>query len=144
MYGEPCEEAVSKEGRVRQNLNGKRVDFSARTVIGGDANLDVDQLGVPVSVARSLTFPETVTPRNKAWLESCVAAGPYPDRIDVVGANYILRPDGRIDLRMKVKVSLCRYTMLELERLLRVLLAAPGLLRFTTGGFAARTERCSA
>ena len=28
-----------KEGRVRGNLMGKRVDFSARTVIGGDVNL---------------------------------------------------------------------------------------------------------
>ena len=28
-----------KEGRVRGNLMGKRVDFSARTVIGGDTNL---------------------------------------------------------------------------------------------------------
>ena len=93
-----------KEGRVRQNLNGKRVDFSARTVIGGDANIDVDELGVPISIARSLTFPETVTPLNKARLEAYVAAGPHPDRIDVTGANYIVRPDGRIDLRMRVKV----------------------------------------
>ncbi len=95
-----------KEGRVRQNLNGKRVDFSARTVIGGDANIDVDELGVPLSIARSLTFPETVTPLNKARLEAYVAAGPYPDRTDVTGANYIIRPDGRIDLRMRVKVGL--------------------------------------
>jgi DNA-directed RNA polymerase II subunit RPB1 len=40
---------------------GKRVDFSARTVISGDACLEVDQLGVPVSVAQTLTFPEMVT-----------------------------------------------------------------------------------
>lgn len=93
-----------KEGRVRQNLNGKRVEFSARTVIGGDANIDVDELGVPLSIARSLTFPETVTPLNKARLEAYVAAGPHPDRMDVTGANYIIRPDGRIDLRMRVKV----------------------------------------
>ena len=36
-----------KEGRLRGNLMGKRVDFSARTVITGDPNLDLDQVGVP-------------------------------------------------------------------------------------------------
>ena len=36
-----------KAGRIRCNLMGKRVDFSARTVIGGDPNLSLDQVGVP-------------------------------------------------------------------------------------------------
>jgi len=40
---------------------GKRVDFSARTVITPDPNLDLDQLGVPIVVAMGLTVPETVT-----------------------------------------------------------------------------------
>lgn len=40
-----------KEGRVRQNIMGKRVDFSARSVISGDANLELDQLGVPRAIA---------------------------------------------------------------------------------------------
>jgi DNA-directed RNA polymerase beta' subunit len=31
-----------KEGRFRQNLLGKRVDFSARTVISPDPNLDLN------------------------------------------------------------------------------------------------------
>jgi len=34
-----------KEGRVRGNLMGKRVDFSARTVITPDPNLRIDQVG---------------------------------------------------------------------------------------------------
>ena len=33
-----------KEGRVRGNLMGKRVDFSARTVITGDPTISVDQV----------------------------------------------------------------------------------------------------
>ena len=37
-----------KEGRLRGNLMGKRVDFSARTVITPDPNLRLDQLGVPL------------------------------------------------------------------------------------------------
>ena len=47
-----------KEGRVRGNLMGKRVDFSARSVISPDPNLQVDELGVPLSIAMNLTFPE--------------------------------------------------------------------------------------
>lgn len=43
---------------------GKRVDFSARTVITADPNLSVDQLGVPRSIALNLTYPEIVTPFN--------------------------------------------------------------------------------
>ena len=33
-----------KEGRIRGNLMGKRVDFSARTVITADPNLGIDQV----------------------------------------------------------------------------------------------------
>jgi len=53
-----------KEGRVRGNLMGKRVDFSARTVITPDPNLAIDQVGIPRSIAKQLTFPEMVTPHN--------------------------------------------------------------------------------
>lgn len=53
-----------KEGRFRQHLMGKRVDFSARSVISPDANLALDELGVPEKVAMSLTFPEEVTALN--------------------------------------------------------------------------------
>ena len=53
-----------KEGRIRGNLMGKRVDFSARTVISGDPNLELDQVGVPKSIAKTLTYPEVVTPYN--------------------------------------------------------------------------------
>ena len=53
-----------KEGRIRGNLMGKRVDFSGRTVITPDPNLRVDQVGVPKTIAQNLTFPELVTPFN--------------------------------------------------------------------------------
>ena len=55
-----------KEGRVRGNLMGKRVDFSARTVISGDPNISIDELGVPWSIALNLTFPEVVSAHNHA------------------------------------------------------------------------------
>lgn len=85
-----------KEGRLRQNLMGKRVDFSARTVITGDPNLSLDEVGVPRSIARTLTYPETVTRFNVDFLKSLVARGPenHP------GARYVIRDTGeRIDLR---------------------------------------------
>lgn len=41
-----------KEGRLRGNSMGTRVDFSARTVITGNLNLELDQVGVPCSIAR--------------------------------------------------------------------------------------------
>jgi DNA-directed RNA polymerase II subunit RPB1 len=47
-----------KEGRLRGNLMGKRVDFSARTVITGDPNLELDEVGVPKTIAMTLTYPE--------------------------------------------------------------------------------------
>ena len=53
-------------------MMGKRVDFSARTVITGDPNLALDELGVPWGIALNLTFPETVTPHNIDW---CVCVG---------------------------------------------------------------------
>src|SRR5579859_4959147 len=102
-----------KEGRLRGNLMGKRVDFSARTVITGDPNLELDEVGVPRSIAMNLTYPErgdnllhpnvhesslsfitTVTPYNIAYLQELVRNGPnnYP------GARYVVRDTGkRID-----------------------------------------------
>src|SRR5882762_11018637 len=65
-----------KEGRLRQNLMGKRVDFSARTVITGDPNLSLDEVGVPRSIARTLTYPEGVTPYNIDKLQALVSNGP--------------------------------------------------------------------
>lgn len=55
---------------------GKRVDFSARTVITPDPNLDLDQLGVPLKVAMGLTVPETVTAHNIDILRHLVENGP--------------------------------------------------------------------
>ncbi|HUK27492.1 MAG TPA: DNA-directed RNA polymerase subunit A' [Candidatus Acidoferrales bacterium] len=80
-----------KEGRFRGNLSGKRVDFSARTVISPDPNIDINEVGVPLDVAQRLTIPERVTPWNLEELRTLIRNGPdqYP------GALYIVRPDGR-------------------------------------------------
>lgn len=84
-----------KEGRLRGNLMGKRVDFSSRTVITPDPNLQLDELGVPLDIATNLTFPETVTMANYDEMKKLIQNGPqcWP------GAKYIIRHDERqIDL----------------------------------------------
>lgn len=89
-----------KEGRIRGNLMGKRVDFSARTVITPDPNLSLDEVGVPRSIARTLTIPEAVTPFNIERLQGFVNNGPS----EHPGARYVIRDDGqRIDLRFARK-----------------------------------------
>lgn len=79
-----------KEGRFRGSLSGKRVDFSSRTVISPDPNLDLSEVGVPESVAVKLTIPEVITEWNIEDIKRLVINGPeqYP------GVNYIMRPDG--------------------------------------------------
>jgi DNA-directed RNA polymerase II subunit RPB1 len=65
----------AKEGRIRGNLMGKRVDFSARTVITPDPVIDLDELGVPKKIAQQLTFPEKVTPNNMEQLKTYIRNG---------------------------------------------------------------------
>ena len=84
---------------------GKRVDFSARTVITPDPNLMLDELGVPWSIALNMTYPETVTPYNIDELTRLVENGPHPPPGET-GAKYIIREDGqRLDLRFLKKES---------------------------------------
>lgn len=104
-----------KEGRVRGNLMGKRVDFSARTVITPDPNLRLHEVGVPYSIARNLTFPEIVTDHNIEEMQKLVENGPdeYP------GAKYIERDDGfkvnlgyvsnRSELQLEVGYKVIRH-----------------------------------
>ncbi|XP_078201620.1 DNA-directed RNA polymerase III subunit RPC1 isoform X2 [Callithrix jacchus] len=67
-----------KQGRFRGNLSGKRVDFSGRTVISPDPNLRIDEVAVPVHVAKILTFPEKarVKPHRTFRFNECVCT-PY-------------------------------------------------------------------
>ncbi len=85
-----------KEGRFRGNLSGKRVDYSARTVISPDPNLSINEVGVPEEIAKVLTVRVPVTPWNLEEMRKYVLNGPYK----WPGANYVITPDGRkIDLR---------------------------------------------
>jgi len=86
----------SKNGRIRGNLMGKRVDYSARSVITGDPNLSIRQLGVPRKIAMNITKPVVVNDLNKSFLMQLVKNGPdvYP------GAKNLERSGGmHISLR---------------------------------------------
>ena len=83
----------SKEGRIRYNIQGKRVEFSARSVITPDPNISIAELGVPEKIAMNLTRPERVTEFNRERLYKFIQNGPsvFP------GAKTIRRGvDGRI------------------------------------------------
>ncbi len=85
-----------KEGRFRSNLSGKRVNFSARTVISPDPMLSVNEVGVPIAAARELTVPIRVTDRNLAVAKEMASRGPAPPGdVYKAGVNYIIRSDGR-------------------------------------------------
>jgi DNA-directed RNA polymerase II subunit RPB1 len=77
----------SKEGRIRNNLQGKRVEHSARTVITPDPNISIKEIGVPIKIAQNLSYPERVTQYNINKLYRLIQNGPdvYP------GAKTIVR-----------------------------------------------------
>jgi DNA-directed RNA polymerase II subunit RPB1 len=96
----------SKNGRIRGNLMGKRVDFSARSVITGDPNLSARQLGVPKKVAMNLTKPVVVNDRNRNFLTKLVQNGPdiYPGAKNLEkknGDNISLRYRDRMSIRLE-------------------------------------------
>jgi DNA-directed RNA polymerase II subunit RPB1 len=85
-----------KNGRIRGNLMGKRVDFSARSVITGDPNLSIRQLGVPRKIAMNITKPVLVNERNRDFLKKLVENGPE----EFPGAKILERKNGEnISLR---------------------------------------------
>jgi len=82
-----------KEGRFRYNLSGKRVNFSARTVISPDPMIDLNEVGVPHRIAHELTVPVAVTEWNIDQLKGYILSDKYPQ------AAYVIRADGR---RLKI------------------------------------------
>ena len=92
-----------KQGRVRGNLMGKRVDYSARSVITPDPNLSIKELGIPMKIAKNITKPIVVNDRNKNFLKKLVSNGPeiYP------GAKILEKKTGeKTSLRFADRVSI--------------------------------------
>ena len=92
-----CDRMKKKEGRIRGNLNGKRVDQSARSVITPDPYISIDELGVPIRVALNITFQETVNEYNIAEMRKLIMNGSnkWP------GAKYVKKTNelGPINLK---------------------------------------------
>ena len=95
-----------------EDIDLKRTDFSGRTVITPDPTLSINELGVPIGIAKNITFPEIVTPHNIDWLYKLVRNG----RENYPGANFVIpvstgESDGRlpIDLRFRKEKIDLRY-----------------------------------
>jgi DNA-directed RNA polymerase II subunit RPB1 len=100
-----------KGGRVRGNLMGKRVDFSARSVITPDPNLSIGELGVPLKIAKNLTKPIVVNTKNRNYLKSLIINGPdkYPGAKiyekkngDCISLRYVDRESINLEIGDKV------------------------------------------
>ena len=84
------ERIKGKEGRIRKNLAGKRVNYSGRTVISPDPYIGINEVGIPYEIAKVVTVAESVTDLNIEKLKKLIEkAEEYP------GANYVIRPDGK-------------------------------------------------
>jgi DNA-directed RNA polymerase III subunit RPC1 len=66
------------------------VDFTGRTVISPDPNCAIDEVIIPIYVAKNLTYPERVNQYNIEKMKQLIKNGPevHP------GANYVELPDG--------------------------------------------------
>jgi DNA-directed RNA polymerase subunit A' len=101
------ERIKGKEGRIRKNMAGKRVNYSGRTVISPDPYMEINEVGVPYEIARVVTVAETVTDLNIKKLKELVSNGEnYP------GASYVIRPDGK---RKKITADLKEEIIAELS-----------------------------
>ncbi len=84
------ERIKGKEGRIRKNLAGKRVNYSGRTVISPEPYIGINEVGIPYEIAKVVTVAESVTDLNIHKLKKLIEKSEeYP------GANYIIRPDGK-------------------------------------------------
>jgi DNA-directed RNA polymerase II subunit RPB1 len=88
----------AKKGRLRNTLLGKRMDWSARSVITPDNYMNIGEVGVPVYMCMELTYPDKVASYNIHKLTELVRNGPdtYP------GANYIQKRDQTRKLSLRV------------------------------------------
>lgn len=77
------ERLATKNGLMRENLMGKRVEQSARTVIGPEPTLCMNQLAIPVEFAHTLTIAERVTQFNIDALNHLIQQG---------GAKFVRKP----------------------------------------------------
>lgn len=105
-----------KHGRIRGNLMGKRVDYSARSVITADPNLSIRELGVPMKIAKNLTKPIVVNDKNRDFLTMLVRNGPdvHPGAKTLerkYGESISLRNVDRLSIKLENGDTVHRHLM---------------------------------
>jgi DNA-directed RNA polymerase beta' subunit len=106
-----CDRMRKKDGRIRGNLNGKRVDQSARSVITPDPYISIDELGVPIRVALNITFQEVVNEYNIEEMRKLILNGPdkWP------GAKYVKKVNDMTTINLKYGSDITNKTANELK-----------------------------
>ncbi|XP_049614029.1 DNA-directed RNA polymerase II subunit rpb1-like [Syngnathus scovelli] len=92
-------ECISKKGGLlRQNIMGKRHNYTARSVVGPESTLLLDQVAVPPQVADTLTVEETVTKYNLDKIRHMRAMGHLKGLYDECGRRkHVVRCGLRVE-----------------------------------------------
>jgi DNA-directed RNA polymerase beta' subunit len=93
------ERLAGKGGIPRGNLLGKRTNYSARTVVGGDPTLAANEIAVPLCISTRVTIPENVCKFNLTKLERLVNTGQ---------ADHIIRTDLETGEKRKIILRIVR------------------------------------
>ena len=102
-FSQRLEGKTKKDGRIRGSLLSRRVEMSARSVITPDPSINLNEIGIPKNIAKTITFPEKVTKLNINFLKKCVLNGKeYPGCIGIkkVGTDYINKKLYNIDINI--------------------------------------------
>jgi DNA-directed RNA polymerase II subunit RPB1 len=75
IYKSILDRVQGKEGLIRESIMGKRVNFSARTVLSPDPTLRFGQIRVPRAMAPYLSQHEIVTPENLRKMTTLLRKG---------------------------------------------------------------------
>ena len=84
---------MRKGGHIRKHLCGKSVNQETRTVLGGNAFLKMDQVGIPKDVCKALTKPMVVNSLNYDLAEK-----PVREK----NVNYIQKGERKISLKFHI------------------------------------------
>lgn len=124
------ERLAGKDGKIRNNIMGKRCDQTARTVIGPDPTLKLGQLAIPKEIASILTIPVRVTSFNIGILQKMVDDGLVDDLLKPDGTTRIILKSFRRGTRLldgdviirgdnRIKVVTGRETILKNDKIER-------------------------
>ena len=83
-----------KDGIIRNNLMGKRVDKSGRSVIGPDPKLKVNEIGIPHEIAENLCHSTKINQYNMDYFQNLI----LQEKV-----NYVLRQKSNQTFRINVK-----------------------------------------